>query len=61
MADLQRSGKVRALGVSNYAPSQMDQWITKAALSAAQPPYNIFEREAEQEFSPGASATGWRR
>jgi aryl-alcohol dehydrogenase-like predicted oxidoreductase len=59
MAEMLRTGKVRALGVSNYAPAQMDQFKAIAPISAAQPPYNIFEREtAECEVFPWCKAHG---
>jgi aryl-alcohol dehydrogenase-like predicted oxidoreductase len=52
--DLQREGKILALGVSNYSPEQMDAWRRVAPLDSAQPPYNIFEREIEADVLPYA-------
>jgi len=36
MADLQRAGKIRAIGVSNFSPAQMDEFRAVAPLHAAQ-------------------------
>jgi len=58
MEDLRREGKVRAVGVSNYSPAQMDAFRTAAGLDAVQPPYNLFEREIEADVLPYASETG---
>lgn len=58
MEDLRREGKVRAIGVSNYSPAQMDQFRGVAKLDAVQPPYNLFEREIEADVLPYATRTG---
>ncbi len=42
-------GKIRAVGVSNYAPEQMDAFRKGAPLHLCQPPYNLFEREIEKD------------
>jgi aryl-alcohol dehydrogenase-like predicted oxidoreductase len=52
MADLLRAGKIRAIGVSNFSPRQMDEFRAVAPLHAAQPPYNLFERVVEQDVLP---------
>jgi aryl-alcohol dehydrogenase-like predicted oxidoreductase len=49
-----RAGKIRAIGVSNFTPAQMDQFRAVAPLHAVQPPYNLFEREAEADVLPYA-------
>ncbi|HEY0789436.1 MAG TPA: aldo/keto reductase [Chthoniobacterales bacterium] len=51
---LQQSGKILALGVSNYSPEQMDAFRKVAPLDSTQPPYNIFEREIEKDVLPYA-------
>jgi aryl-alcohol dehydrogenase-like predicted oxidoreductase len=51
---LRRQGKVRALGVSNFSPAQMDAFRAVAAIDAVQPPYNLFEREIEADVLPYA-------
>jgi aryl-alcohol dehydrogenase-like predicted oxidoreductase len=52
MAALYRSGKIRAIGVSNFSPAQMDEFRAAAPLHTAQPPYNLFERSIEQDVLP---------
>lgn len=52
MARLKQEGKIRAAGVSNYTPEQMDAFSAAVALSVCQPPYNIFEREIEKDILP---------
>ena len=49
---LYREGRIRAIGVSNYSPEQMDLFRQAAPLHSAQPPYNLFEREAEKDVLP---------
>lgn len=56
MRALYDSGKIKAIGVSNFSPKQMDEFRRFAPLHAVQPPYNIFEREAEREVLPYARA-----
>jgi aryl-alcohol dehydrogenase-like predicted oxidoreductase len=52
MAELYRAGKIRAIGVSNFSPSQMDAFRAAAPLHAVQPPYNLFERSIEGDVLP---------
>lgn len=52
LGDLYRQGKIRAIGVSNFTVSQMDAFRSVAPLHTVQPPYNLFEREMEQEILP---------
>jgi aryl-alcohol dehydrogenase-like predicted oxidoreductase len=58
LEDLRRQGKIRAIGVSNYSPAQMDAFRIAAGLDAVQPPYNLFEREIEDDVLPYAKDTG---
>jgi aryl-alcohol dehydrogenase-like predicted oxidoreductase len=51
---LYRAGKIRAIGVSNFSPAQMEAFRKVAPLHTAQPPYNLFEREAEKDVLPYA-------
>ncbi|MFZ0987127.1 MAG: aldo/keto reductase [Xanthobacteraceae bacterium] len=57
LADLRRQGKIRAIGVSNYSPTQMDAFRAVASLDAVQPPYNLFEREIDGDVLPYAKHT----
>jgi aryl-alcohol dehydrogenase-like predicted oxidoreductase len=52
MRELHRAGKIRAVGVSNFNPAQMDEFRKVAPLHAAQPPYNLFERAIEDDVLP---------
>lgn len=49
-------GKIRAIGVSNFSPAQMDEFMKFAPLHTVQPPYNLFERQAERDVLPYAVA-----
>lgn len=52
MERLLREGKIRAIGVSNFTPGQMDEFRTFAPLHSLQPPYNLFERDIEEGVLP---------
>jgi len=54
MAELRDAGKIRAIGVSNYSPQQMDAFRKAAPLHSVQPPYNLFERQIEEDILPYA-------
>jgi len=58
MAELYRAGKIRAVGVSNFSPAQMEEFSAVAPLHTVQPPYNLFEREAERDVLPYARKKG---
>jgi aryl-alcohol dehydrogenase-like predicted oxidoreductase len=58
MAELQRAGKVRAIGVSNFSPAQMDAFRAVSPLHTAQPPYNLFERGIERDVLPYCRTQG---
>jgi len=55
LSDLLHEGKIRAIGVSNYSPAQMAEFRKFAPIHAVQPPYNLFEREAESGVLPYAA------
>ncbi len=52
MAALYRAGKIRAIGVSNFSPGEMDAFRAVAPLYTVQPPYNLFERGIENSVLP---------
>jgi aryl-alcohol dehydrogenase-like predicted oxidoreductase len=54
MGDLLKAGKIRAIGVSNFSPAQIDKFRTVAPLHTVQPPYNMFERAVERDVLPYA-------
>ena len=58
LAEFQREGKVRALGVSNFSVGQMEEFRRVAPLASDQPPYNIFERDIDAEILPWCGENG---
>ncbi|MCP8305277.1 MAG: aldo/keto reductase [archaeon] len=52
MKQLMKEGKIRAIGVSNYSPEQMEKFRKVAPLHTSQPPYNLFERGIEDDVLP---------
>ncbi|MBO0792524.1 MAG: aldo/keto reductase [Ktedonobacteraceae bacterium] len=48
MAELQRQGKVRAIGVSNFSVEQMQRALRIAPISSLQPPYSMLRRGVEE-------------
>jgi aryl-alcohol dehydrogenase-like predicted oxidoreductase len=58
MQDLLDEGLVRALGVSNYDPAQMEAFQEVAELHTCQPPYNLFERGIEDDVKPYCETNG---
>ena len=58
LEDLRREGKIRAIGVSNYSPAQMNSFRAFANIDSIQSPYNLFEREIEQDVLPYAEKNG---
>lgn len=58
MKDLLKAGKIRAIGVSNFSPAQMDKFRAVAPLATDQPPYNMFEREIERDVLPYTRRNG---
>lgn len=55
---LYQAGKIRAIGVSNFTPSQMDELRKSVPLHSLQPPYNLFERGIEQDILPYCRENG---
>jgi aryl-alcohol dehydrogenase-like predicted oxidoreductase len=52
VAELQKEGKVRWIGVSNFKPAQMDRIQPTAPITSLQPPYSILSPEIEAEILP---------
>jgi len=52
LAELQREGKVRWIGVSNYSVAQMWQAEAIAPISSLQPPFSLIRPEVENEILP---------
>jgi aryl-alcohol dehydrogenase-like predicted oxidoreductase len=58
LAEFQREGKVRALGVSNFSVAQMEEFRSVAPLASNQPPYNLFERGIDEAVLPWCASNG---
>jgi aryl-alcohol dehydrogenase-like predicted oxidoreductase len=58
LVDLQRAGKIRAIGVSNYSIPAMERFRRVTPIASDQPPLNLFERHAEQDVLPWCRARG---
>jgi aryl-alcohol dehydrogenase-like predicted oxidoreductase len=54
LAELHKTGKIKAVGVSNFTPPQMLEFLKYSPLHVVQPPYNLFERDAELDVLPFA-------
>jgi aryl-alcohol dehydrogenase-like predicted oxidoreductase len=52
MAELQRQGKVRWIGVSNFSVAQMERASKIAPITSNQPPYSMLNRAVEAEILP---------
>jgi aryl-alcohol dehydrogenase-like predicted oxidoreductase len=52
MADLQREGKVRWIGVSNFNVAQIKRVMKIAPITSQQPPYSMLNRTYEVENLP---------
>jgi aryl-alcohol dehydrogenase-like predicted oxidoreductase len=52
MADLQREGKVRYIGVSNFNVPQLERALKIAPITSLQPPYSMINRSNEAEILP---------
>ncbi len=52
MRELLEAKTIKAIGVSNYTPKQMDTFRKEAPLHTCQPPYNLFERDIEKDILP---------
>jgi len=50
MARLQKEGKVRCIGVSNFSVAQMERVAKIHTISSLQPPYSMLRRDAEREL-----------
>ncbi len=58
MADLQREGKVRWIGVSNFSVSQMERARKIAPITSLQPPYSMINRGSQTELLPWCEEHG---
>jgi aryl-alcohol dehydrogenase-like predicted oxidoreductase len=58
MARLQKEGKVRWIGVSNFYASQLRRADKIAPVTSLQPPYSLIRREIEQTILPYCHSHG---
>lgn len=58
MSELQKEGKVRWIGVSNFDRSQMERAAKIAPITSDQPPYSIIRRAIEAEVLPHCEKNG---
>ncbi len=49
---LREAGKIRYIGLSNFSREQIQECLTTGDVHSLQPPYNLFERGAENELLP---------
>jgi aryl-alcohol dehydrogenase-like predicted oxidoreductase len=56
MAQLQKEGKVRWIGVSNFDVDQLERARAIAPITSLQPPYSLIRREVEEDILPYCSA-----
>jgi aryl-alcohol dehydrogenase-like predicted oxidoreductase len=52
MIQLQKEGKIRWIGVSNFNVDEMRRAYTMASITSLQPPYSLVRREVEPEVLP---------
>ena len=52
MAELQKEGKVRWIGVSNFSLEQLQKAHAVAPVTSLQPPYSLIRRDAEKDLLP---------
>jgi aryl-alcohol dehydrogenase-like predicted oxidoreductase len=50
--DLERQGKIRAAGVSNFSRAQLEEACRYGRIASLQPPYSLFWRHAEEDAMP---------
>nr|WP_242028193.1 aldo/keto reductase [Pseudanabaena sp. FACHB-2040] len=52
LTQLKDQGKIRAIGVSNFSRSQLQEAMQYGPIDSLQPPYSLFWRQLEQETLP---------
>lgn len=58
MAHLQKEGKVRSIGVSNFSVEELRRVQKIAPVTSLQPPYSLVRREVEREILPYCRSNG---
>ncbi len=49
---LKEQGKIRAIGVSNFSKTQLEEAQQYGAIDSVQPPYSLFWRKIEKDLMP---------
>jgi aryl-alcohol dehydrogenase-like predicted oxidoreductase len=52
LAELQKAGKIREIGVSNFDVAQLKRASAVARIASLQPPYSMLMRDVEKEIFP---------
>lgn len=52
MLKLKESGKIRAVGVSNFTPDQIEAFEQVCPVNVVQPPFNLFEQQTLASLAP---------
>jgi aryl-alcohol dehydrogenase-like predicted oxidoreductase len=52
LTDLKAQGKIRAIGVSNFFRSQLEDAVPYGRIDSLQPPYSLFWRKVETDAMP---------
>lgn len=55
---LMEKGKIKAIGISNFSVEQLENFRNEAPVHTNQPPYNLFEREIEDDILPYCKENG---
>jgi aryl-alcohol dehydrogenase-like predicted oxidoreductase len=58
MADLQKAGKVRHIGVSNFTVDDLERAHKVAPVTSLQPPYSLLRRDGEADVLPWCRSHG---
>lgn len=58
MADLQKTGKVRCIGTSNFTVDDLSRAQAVAPVTSVQPPYSLLRRDIEADVLPWCLAHG---
>jgi aryl-alcohol dehydrogenase-like predicted oxidoreductase len=56
LADLAGEGLIRHVGVSNYSPTQIEEFSAVLPVETVQPAYHLFRRDIEADLLPYAAA-----
>lgn len=58
LAELMAAGKTHSVGVSNCSVAQMEAFAAVCPITAVQPPFNLLQRQIEEDLLPWCRARG---